>query len=349
MAGCLALCCDARTACRGRSACYHGPPRDLICDLRTVVAPDDVETEIDTGRAPGRCEDLSVIDVQDVRFDSNARKSRGQPLCIPPMRRRAFVIEEAGGGKDEHTRANGHHSGAAAMRASKSIEQDVGRSFVSISPPRNHDGVRPSHGVQPHLHLRWRQGEGLDHDAELERAQSMIGDGDHAMRSPHGRILTKMGIPASRKLRLTRATLLPWRFEMSEVRSRTPVTEVPAADSHAARTHFEGLLGFETDCWDVHAAMALPAPGFVLLDVRSPEDFRKGHVAGAINLPHGRIVERNLADHPTDTLFVVYCAGPHCNGADRAAVRLARLGRPVKKMIGGVEGWKAENFALSAD
>jgi rhodanese-related sulfurtransferase len=95
--------------------------------------------------------------------------------------------------------------------------------------------------------------------------------------------------------------------------------------------------------------MALPAPGFVLLDVRSLEDFRKGHVAGAINLPHGRIVERNLADYPTDTLFVVYCAGPHCNGADRAAVRLARLGRPVKKMIGGVEGWKAENFALSAD
>jgi rhodanese-related sulfurtransferase len=136
---------------------------------------------------------------------------------------------------------------------------------------------------------------------------------------------------------------------MSEVRSRTPVTEVPAADSNAARTHFEGLLGFETDCWDVHAAMALPAPGFVLLDVRSLEDFRKGHVAGAINLPHGRIVERNLADYPTDTLFVVYCAGPHCNGADRAAVRLARLDRPVKKMIGGVEGWKAENFALSAD
>jgi rhodanese-related sulfurtransferase len=47
-----------------------------------------------------------------------------------------------------------------------------------------------------------------------------------------------------------------------------------------------------------------------------------------------------------DTMFVVYCAGPHCNGADKAALRLADLGRPVKKMIGGVEGWMDEGFDL---
>jgi rhodanese-related sulfurtransferase len=49
-----------------------------------------------------------------------------------------------------------------------------------------------------------------------------------------------------------------------------------------------------------------------------------------------------------DIAFVVYCAGPHCNGADRAALALARLGRRVKKMIGGVTGWKDEGFALQA-
>ena len=98
--------------------------------------------------------------------------------------------------------------------------------------------------------------------------------------------------------------------------------------------------------WDVHAAMESSAAGFILLDVRSPELFARGHVPGAINLPHGRINARNLADHPADALFVVYCAGPHCNGADKAAVRLAQLGRPVKKMIGGVRGWQDEGFAL---
>ncbi len=47
-----------------------------------------------------------------------------------------------------------------------------------------------------------------------------------------------------------------------------------------------------------------------------------------------------------DTLFVTYCAGPHCNGAARGALRLARLGRPVKIMAGGVTGWIDEGFPL---
>ena len=55
-----------------------------------------------------------------------------------------------------------------------------------------------------------------------------------------------------------------------------------------------------------------------------------------------------MAAWPPETLFVVYCAGPHCNGAARAAVRLSALGRPVKIMIGGVTGWLDEGFALIA-
>jgi rhodanese-related sulfurtransferase len=128
--------------------------------------------------------------------------------------------------------------------------------------------------------------------------------------------------------------------------SSSPVTEVPAAASEDAVAHFSALRAFETDCWDVHAAMAASSQDFVLLDVRSPESYAAGHVPGAVNLPHGRIVERNLADWPEDRLVVVYCAGPHCNGADKAALRLARLGRPVKKMIGGVTGWLDEGFEL---
>jgi rhodanese-related sulfurtransferase len=47
-----------------------------------------------------------------------------------------------------------------------------------------------------------------------------------------------------------------------------------------------------------------------------------------------------------ETLFVVYCAGPHCNGTDKAALRLARLGLPVKVMIGGMTGWADEGFTF---
>ena len=125
-----------------------------------------------------------------------------------------------------------------------------------------------------------------------------------------------------------------------------PVTDVAAAPPAEALAHFQKLLAYETDCWDVHAALSAGHPGFVLLDVRGPDAFASGHVPGAVSLPHRRINERNLASYDKDVLFVVYCAGPHCNGADRAAIALARLGRPVKKMIGGVTGWKDEGFTL---
>jgi rhodanese-related sulfurtransferase len=126
-----------------------------------------------------------------------------------------------------------------------------------------------------------------------------------------------------------------------------PITDIPAANPADALAHFSALLAFETDCWDVHHALEHGHDGFVVLDVRSPELYAAGHVDGAISLPHRRINQRNLAEYPEDTTFVVYCAGPHCNGADRAAVALARLRRPVKKMIGGVTGWLDEGFALA--
>lgn len=124
------------------------------------------------------------------------------------------------------------------------------------------------------------------------------------------------------------------------------VTSIAAAPSSDALAHFERLFRYETDCWDVHDALSSAQPGFVLLDVRSPEHFRKGHVAGALSLPHGKIIASRMSTWSAETLFVVYCAGPHCNGAARAAVRLSALGRPVKIMMGGVTGWLDEGFPL---
>jgi rhodanese-related sulfurtransferase len=124
------------------------------------------------------------------------------------------------------------------------------------------------------------------------------------------------------------------------------VTEVPAATPAEAEAHFSRRLSLETDCADVHAAMAEGDPGFVLLDVRGPGAFARGHVPGARNLPHREMDEARMAVWPRDMLFVVYCAGPHCNGADRAGLRLARLRRPVKVMLGGLTGWLDEGFPL---
>ena len=124
------------------------------------------------------------------------------------------------------------------------------------------------------------------------------------------------------------------------------VTRIPAASPEAAITHFESLLAFETDCWDTHEALRESEPGFVLLDVRSPDNYALGHVPRALSLPHGKIIASRMQAYPASTLFVAYCAGPHCNGAARAAAKLAHLGFAVKIMAGGITGWIDEGFAL---
>lgn len=125
------------------------------------------------------------------------------------------------------------------------------------------------------------------------------------------------------------------------------VIEIPAAEPADAAHHFARQFQFETDCWDVHEALQSAEPGFVLIDARSEALYANGHVPFAISLPHRKIIASRMRRYPADTLFVCYCAGPHCNGAARACLRLAELGFRAKLMAGGITGWLDEGFALA--
>ena len=98
------------------------------------------------------------------------------------------------------------------------------------------------------------------------------------------------------------------------------------------------FAAYVAELWD-KACAPIPEPEI--------EAFARRHVPSAIHLPHRQISPEVVARWPADTLFVVYCAGPHCNGADQAALTLARLGRRVKVMIGGLTGWADEGFAFA--
>jgi rhodanese-related sulfurtransferase len=124
------------------------------------------------------------------------------------------------------------------------------------------------------------------------------------------------------------------------------VLEIAPASSPTAFEHFAKKLAFETDCADVYSSLASNTVDFVLLDVRGRQAYDKGHVSGAINIPLGTITEDRMKEFSPETVFVVYCAGPHCNGSNKAAMRLSQLGRPVKEMIGGATGWVDEGFPL---
>jgi rhodanese-related sulfurtransferase len=113
----------------------------------------------------------------------------------------------------------------------------------------------------------------------------------------------------------------------------------------AAVDHFAGKLAYETDVSDVRAALSRAEPGFVLVDSRSREAWDQGHLPGAIHLPTREIERRAGELVPAGATVVTYCWGPGCNGATRAALEFARLGYPVREMIGGFEYWVREGFA----
>ena len=121
----------------------------------------------------------------------------------------------------------------------------------------------------------------------------------------------------------------------------------PAAE---ASRHFAAKLTFETDCWDVSEAIRSGATDVAVLDVRSASAYEASHVPGSISVPRREITRERLESISSNGVFVVYCAGPHCNGADKAALHISQLGRQVKIMIGGHHGWEVEGlgFEVSA-
>jgi rhodanese-related sulfurtransferase len=125
-----------------------------------------------------------------------------------------------------------------------------------------------------------------------------------------------------------------------------PVLSVPLRTPDDAVAYFSASLAFHADVSDVQAALESGAPGFTLVDSRGLVAWRQGHVPGAVHLPTAEIPTRAGALLDPGVPVVTYCWGPGCNGATRAALALAQLGYRVKEMLGGIEYWIREGFAV---
>ena len=124
------------------------------------------------------------------------------------------------------------------------------------------------------------------------------------------------------------------------------VTAIPATHPDTARRFFEARLAAETDAADVGAALRDGTADFTVVDCRSRASFAAGHIPGAISLPHRTISERTTAGLWRYRVLVVYGWRPACDAATKAAGRLAALGFRVKEMIGGLEYWRREGYAV---
>lgn len=132
---------------------------------------------------------------------------------------------------------------------------------------------------------------------------------------------------------------------MSALDAAPRTTEHGVAQPADAVAQLTARLGVETDPDDLHADLAAGVP-IVLVDARSPEAHRGGHLPGAINLPHRRIDETTTRGLPRDQLVVVYCSSAACNASTKGALRLAALGFPVKELLGGLEEWQRAGYPV---
>lgn len=81
-----------------------------------------------------------------------------------------------------------------------------------------------------------------------------------------------------------------------------------------------------------------------IIDVRKPEDFRMGHIPGAIN--KYRQLDTSLTGLTKDRNNIIYCYSEDCHLAASAAREFAEHGYPVLELEGGFEGWKAHNLPV---
>ena len=124
------------------------------------------------------------------------------------------------------------------------------------------------------------------------------------------------------------------------MQTNTNAFSTPAAPHQQAHDYFTAKMACESDCSDVYSDIKEDKKNYILLDVRSKEAFDKSHAITAVSMPHSDITSDSFAKYNADTLFVVYCWGPGCNGATKAGAKISALGFKVKEMIGGIHYWE---------
>lgn len=121
-----------------------------------------------------------------------------------------------------------------------------------------------------------------------------------------------------------------------------PVSQVlafaPASPAQTAEFMLH-KLSFHADAWDVAEDLRAGVAELVVIDTRSEALYAKGHVPGAINFPHRRMLPEHTAALNRSKVYVTYCDGIGCNGSTKGAYKLAALGFTVKEMLGGLDFW----------
>jgi rhodanese-related sulfurtransferase len=85
----------------------------------------------------------------------------------------------------------------------------------------------------------------------------------------------------------------------------------------------------------------------VVLDMRPKEEYRAGHVRGALSVPVDSL-EAALQVLPKDKEIIAYCRGPYCVFSDEAVRVLRAKGYRASRLTEGFPEWRAAGYPVES-
>jgi len=85
-----------------------------------------------------------------------------------------------------------------------------------------------------------------------------------------------------------------------------------------------------------------------VLDVRPPDEYRAGHIPGAVSIPLGELKAR-FKELPKNRDVVAYCRGPYCVFAVEAVELLRKKGFKAHRLREGVLDWRSRGWRVDAE
>lgn len=119
----------------------------------------------------------------------------------------------------------------------------------------------------------------------------------------------------------------------------------PNSPTEALR-YFEDKMQFTTGPVELNRWREQQGNQIVIVDVRAAEDYQKGHIPGAINLPQEQW--NRYAGLVKDKQNILYCYSEVCHLAATAAVEFARAGYPVMELQGGWDEWQEYSLPVES-
>lgn len=121
-------------------------------------------------------------------------------------------------------------------------------------------------------------------------------------------------------------------------------------NTQAAFNYFDDELNFTANPGSLKKVSEGKVDG-VIIDLRRKENFDKGHIPGAINIPFDKYdsFDSKQTEFPglsKNRMNYLYCYELLCNLSQKAARKFASLGYPVKEVKGGFKAWEEHNYPI---